>query len=369
MVILIDTIKYFTSKCNNKNGLKAGKVLCMKREQLPAPPAPKMNLRLLEIFARVAEEGTMSRAALRLDMSQAAVSQAITMLEEVLAVKLFDRSVRPPALTLLGKSALKCTTETFLKLRELEDTMRYGASGQVPLLRIAMLDSFTSTAGASVLQQLRNVASEWTVVSGFKATSFQALVDRRSDAIITSDDSAAPEGVEARTILTEAFQLAVPMSHKGDLRDMRKVVADLDFIRYGRDAHMGPGIDAHLRRAGVQPAPRYQFDTTDAALRMVAAGFGWTIITPLIFLKSMVPPKTVRVVPLPGPPLRRNLVVAMRGGESKELLKRIQTAALWSLREVVLPQIATLLPNSVDKFVIPKDADASDKRRKKKALA
>ena len=324
----------------------------LPKDRVPGLASVKLNLRLLEFFSMVAEEGTMSAAAGRLGISQAAVSQGITVLEEALGVQLFDRSVRPPAVTLVGRSALKCTMEILAKLHELEDTMRYAASGRVPLLRIGMLDSFTSTAGAFALQQLKDVASEWTVISGFRATSFQALLERKSDAIITSDDSDVPAGVEAMKILTENFQLAVPMSYKGDLTDMREVVARIDFIRYGRDSHMGAGISAYLRRAGVQPTPRYQFDTTDAVLRMVAAGFGWTIVTPLIFLKSMVPPKTVRVVALPGSNLKRHIVVAMRKGESGEILQRIRQASVQSLREVVLPQIASVLPQCIDHFVI-----------------
>ncbi len=330
----------------------------MKKAKLSGTAPAKVNLRLLEIFAAVAEEKTMSAAAVRLGMSQAGVSQAVTLLEEALGVSLFDRSVRPPALTLLGSSAMRCANEIFAKLRELEDTMRHGASGRVPLLRIGMLDSFTSTAGAAMLEQLKDVASEWTVVSGFKATSLQALVERRSDAIITSEDRAVPDEIDAQPILGEAFMLAVPMRFKGDLGNLRAVASELDFIRYGRDSHMGSVIEGYLKRAGVHPTPRYQFDTTDAALRMVAAGFGWTILTPLIFLKSMVPPRAVRVVPLPGHAIRRTLLVAMRRNESGDILERIRRAALGALRDVVLPQITALSLHGADQFVIPKDGSA-----------
>ncbi len=337
----------------------------MKRAPKPGVSALQINLRLLEIFVRVAEEGTMSAAAERLELSQAAVSQAINSLEEAFSVQLFDRTVRPQALTLLGRTALKCTNEAFGKLRELEDTMRYASSSRVPLLRVGMLNSFTSTAGASMLDQLRDLASEWTVVSGFNATTVKALLERRSDAIITSDDGAVPEAVETRLLLTEPYQLAVPASYKGDVTDLKAVITGLDFIRYGKDAHMVPILDNYLRRSGIQPTPRYQFDTTDAALRMVEAGFGWTIVTPLIFLKSMVPASTVRVVPLPGPPLLRRVVAAMRRGESGEILQRIQDASLWSLREVVLPQIARVLPGSVAEFQIAEAATSARKKRRK----
>ena len=336
----------------------------MKKNQLPGTGSTKVNLRLLEIFAAVAEEGTMSAAALRLAITQAGVSQAVTLLEEALGVTLFDRSVRPPSLTLRGRSALRCSREILAKVRELEDTMRHGTPGRVPLLRIGMLDSFTSTGGAAMLERLEDVASEWTVVSGFKATSLQALVERRSDAIITSEDRVIPDDVAALPILGEAFMLAVPMRYRGNLNDMRSVAADLDFIRYGRDSHMGAVIDGYLTRAGVHPNPRYQFDTTDAALRMVAAGFGWTIMTPLIFLKSMVPSKTVSVVPLPGKPIRRTLIVAMRRSESDGILQSIRRAALGALRDVVQPQITALLPNVGAQFVIPDDGPVKRARKR-----
>jgi DNA-binding transcriptional LysR family regulator len=327
----------------------------MKKRSQNFGALSKVNLRLLEIFARVAEEGSMNAAAEQLGMSQAAVSQGITALEESLGLKLFDRSVRPSVLTLVGASALRLTTEAAGKLRELENLARAGSPGRVPLLRIGMLDSFTATAGVGMLDQLRDVAAEWTVTSGARATSMQALLERRCDAVITSEDRAIPPEVDARQILSEALQLVVPKSHKARIVDLRSVASELDFIRYGRDSNLATVIDEHLERSGVPPKPRYRFDTTDAALRMTAGGFGWTVVTPLVLLKSMVPLDAVRVVRLPGPAMRRTLWVAMRRGENGEILERIRAAALKSLREVVQPQIRRMLPRRADEFVIPKD--------------
>ena len=314
---------------------------------MPSAAPNGVNLRMLEIFLRVAEEGTMSAAAERLGMSQAAVSQAITALEAALTIRLFDRSVRPPALTLPGKLALRYASEIGEKVQEFVEAMRKGGSGRVPLLRIGMLDSFTSTAGASMLEHLRDIATEWTVVSGFKATTIQALLDRRSDVIITSDDSPVPAEVDALPLMTEPFVLAVPESFHGNVVDMKILAAKLDFIRYGRDAHMGPLIDGYLKRAGLDLPSRYQFDTTDAALRMVAGGFGWTIVTPLIVLKSLVQPNTVRVLALPGKPVRRHLILAMRRGEGTATMDRFRSAAISTLKDIVLPRIAVSLPHFV----------------------
>ena len=286
----------------------------------------------------------MTGAAERLGLSQAAVSQTITSLEQLLGVRLFDRAVRPPALTLVGQAAGSKAAELLESAHRFEDEIRFSGMRRVPLLRIGMLDSFASTAGPHVLNALRDAAAEWTVASGYKATRFQALLDRISDIVVTSDETAVPAEVDAQSILSEPFVVVVPASYTGTVSDLRKLEGRLDFIRYGRDAHMGTAIARYLDNAGVAPVRRFQFDTTDAALRMVAGGFGWTIMTPLICIKSMMEPSTVRVLPLPGPPMRRKLIVAVRRGEGAAIAERLRSAAIAALQEFALPRIVLLLP-------------------------
>ncbi len=303
-----------------------------------------VNLRLLEVFLCVIEEGTMTGAAERLGLSQAAVSQTITSLEQLFGVRLFDRSTRPPALTLVGQAAASKAAELLERAHRFEDELRFTSSRRVPLLRIGMLDSFASTAGPHVLNALRDVAAEWTVASGYKATRYQSLLDRISDIVVTSDETPIPAEVEARSILTEPFVLVVPGSFTEKVSSLRKLEGRHEFVRYGRDAHMSSSIARYLEDAGVAPPRRFQFDTTDAALRMVSGGFGWTIMTPLICIKSMMEPSAVRVLPLPGPSMRRKLIVAVRRGEGLEIAQRLRSAAIAALQEFTLPRISLLLP-------------------------
>src|SRR3989344_4082744 len=53
-----------------------------------------MELRQLRYFVRVVEQGSMSRAALDLDVVQSALSQQITRLESELATRLLQRTPR-----------------------------------------------------------------------------------------------------------------------------------------------------------------------------------------------------------------------------------------------------------------------------------
>jgi DNA-binding transcriptional LysR family regulator len=312
----------------------------------------RVNVRLLEVFVRVAQEGSMSAAARRLGISQAAVSQAVTALEEGLAVELFDRSVRPPALTLAGTAVLRPATEAVRRLHDVQDVARNAACGRVPLLRIGMLDSFTSTAGPGTLQRIKDLASEWTVTSGVGATSLQAIDERRCDVIITSDDQPVPDGLITASILQEDFVLALPPGWSGDGCDLAGIAGQLSFIRYGRDSHMGAVIDAYLERVGVRAQTRYQFNTTDALLRMVSAGFGWTLVTPLILLKSLSPEVSVRIAALPSGAFRREIKVVVRRGEGEAILGRVRDAAIATLKEDVRPPLERSYPEIVGSFVI-----------------
>src|SRR5215475_12468873 len=65
-----------------------------------------MDLRHLRTFVTVAEQGTVSKASLRLRIAQPALSRQIKELEEELGLKLFDRLRRRLVLTGEGEQLL-----------------------------------------------------------------------------------------------------------------------------------------------------------------------------------------------------------------------------------------------------------------------
>lgn len=65
-----------------------------------------MNIRQLETFVAIAQLGSFSAAALRLNASQSTISARIQELEQTLGVPLFDRTQRTIRLTLKGRELL-----------------------------------------------------------------------------------------------------------------------------------------------------------------------------------------------------------------------------------------------------------------------
>src|SRR6201999_2572677 len=98
--------------------------------------------------------GSMSAAAQHLGLTQPAVSQAIGHMERTLDVLLFDRSKRPPILTLQGAALLEPASAVVNGLERFDNALRWSANEQLPLLRIGMLNSFAETIGPAVLARL-----------------------------------------------------------------------------------------------------------------------------------------------------------------------------------------------------------------------
>jgi len=307
------------------------------------PSLPAISLRSLEIFVTVANAGSMNAAADMLRSSQPAISQAVTSLEQALGAKLFDRSVRPAALTWAGKVALKHATDIVTGVKRLSEATRAHASEPVPVLRVGMIDSFTASLGAFLIQELRELATKWTVVSGYGPTHLQALFDRTIDVVVTLDEMPKSSEIYHRAILRESFLLAVP-SDWDVSGGLQGIASTRDYISFGRQAYMGSILERYFEREHIRPNQPYQFNTMDAILSMVSAGLGWTMVTPLVVLKSKCDVTKVRLLPLGKRSISRQMSVAMLQSGRTDIVDNIHAASVRALRENIIPELNALLP-------------------------
>jgi len=93
----------------------------------------------------------------------------------------------------------------------------------------------------------------------------------------------------------------------------------LPLIRYTQRHYMGRQIAEHLARERLVAAHRFELDSYHAIMAMVAAGAGWTILTPLGVAHARRFMPEVEVHPLPCAPLTRRIVLTARKGVLGEL--------------------------------------------------
>jgi len=80
----------------------------------------QITLRQLEIFAAICQEGTITRAARRIGLSQAATSQALAELENQLRRRLFDRNGRRIMGNAAGRELLPAAIQVLDRVRDIE---------------------------------------------------------------------------------------------------------------------------------------------------------------------------------------------------------------------------------------------------------
>ncbi|GAA0007664.1 hypothetical protein BRDID11002_76700 [Bradyrhizobium diazoefficiens] len=96
----------------------------------------------LEVFAKTAELGSLSKAAEALRMSNAAASRHLSALEERLAVRLIERNTRRLWLTEAGQELLERSSRVLSELAEAEDIVSDRALSPQGMLRVTSSLSF-----------------------------------------------------------------------------------------------------------------------------------------------------------------------------------------------------------------------------------
>jgi DNA-binding transcriptional LysR family regulator len=275
-----------------------------------AEVSTRVTLWGIEVFLAVAEDRAISAAARRLGVSASAISQQLSGLETALAATLLDRSARPLQLTPAG-AMFRRHAQTILNA-EAEARAELGLRGLAGLttLRLGMIEDFdaevTPRLLASMAVDLKTC--RFLLETGPSHRLLDQLETRSLDIAVTADlttETQTDGWREVHPLLVEPFLAITP---KGQVHH------DLPLIQYTSRHLMGRQIAAHLSRQNLRLAQRFELDSYHAILAMVAAGQGWTILTPLALHHAARFAAQVDAAPLPFEPLSRTLSLSARAG-------------------------------------------------------
>jgi DNA-binding transcriptional LysR family regulator len=166
-----------------------------------------MNLADLEAFVAVAEAGSINRAALRLRLTQPAITRRVQNLEAHLGgAPLLDRTTKPLVLTPGGRRALDYCRQVLRSVEELkENTTEEGRAARE--LRVGTAHSLAEIVLGAPLDELRRrtpglhiqVTSNWT------AKLIEEVSSGELDCAIalTASHHRIPSGLMAKALGTE----------------------------------------------------------------------------------------------------------------------------------------------------------------------
>lgn len=227
-----------------------------------------MNLQDIEAFVAVAETGSVSRAAARLNLTQPAMSRRIQSFEATVGEgMLFNRTVKPAVLTALGGHVLEHCRRVLTAVAELEacTTSAADPAGDLKIGIAHGLGEMVLTAPLEALRQLYprvrlQISSNWSI---------GLIEDVRSGVIdcaigLLTDAHTIPSGLQRIDLGAEEVVI-VSASHQPTKRDgspwRLRDLADEDWILNPS----GCGCRAALIRA---------FDRQQLPMRITAEIFG-----------------------------------------------------------------------------------------------
>jgi DNA-binding transcriptional LysR family regulator len=304
------------------------------------------DLRALEIFLSVCEAGTMAQAARALGLTQPAISQAIAELENRTGTTLFDRSVRPLALTPAGGVMRQRASALLSEARQIGPLLRETERGKLSLVRIGLVDSLVRALSVPIATFLAKRAETVQVQSGLTAAHAGALLTRNLDLFIGVDDMVEIAGLERLELFTEPYILLLPndSDRPETPAELARLASKLPFIRYSARSKTGIDIERHLRRLGLEFPSGLEFDTPFGVTDMVARGQGFAISTPLCLAEAAITPGLVEAVPLPGPKLSRTLTLVARRQEFGSLPRDLTAACKAALAGETMPLLQKFMP-------------------------
>lgn len=255
-----------------------------------------MNLRQIEAFKAVMESGTVTQAALRMHVSQPAVSKLLQMFERASGMQLFTRD----------RGRLAPTSEALLLYEEVErvfqgaDQVRRAAEEIKSLRRgtlsvgvmPAMAAGFAQEVLARLMQSQPDVKVNLQARETVKLT--EQLVMHQIELFCTLANLEHPE-LSPEVVCRAPLVCILPQGHK--LAKQPEIrCKDLRNERFAALTYSSPirrRVDQAFDDAKVAPAYAFESTMATAVCSFVASGLGVSIVNP-IYVGTFSPSVVVR---------------------------------------------------------------------------
>lgn len=244
-----------------------------------------VNLRQVEAFKAVIENGTISRAAEILHISQPAMSKQIAFLELDTGLKLFDRHKGRLAPTENGMRLYNEIDRIFAGLRQVEnavEALRREEQGRISIAVLpALAGSFIQRATTSFLAENANVfctvqsRSSWGIVDW--------IATRKFDVGLVDGGFQNPY-VTLEPLMEIPMACVMPLDHpltaKATIepRDLH----DLPYVSFPHESDVGHRLGSLFEHHKVSPQIVMTANFVLTVCEFVAAGVGVSLVHPLL---------------------------------------------------------------------------------------
>jgi DNA-binding transcriptional LysR family regulator len=269
-----------------------------------------LSMRGLECLVAIVEEGSLTKAAAVLHMSQPALSHQIAAIERELGTPVIERlprGIRPTAAGLVAVAEARIALAAASKV---VTSARGAAAGTSGRIRIACAETMTGWLLAPVLRSWhrRFPAVELDLKEFTSADRMlEVLLAGGADITVAPPPTVTAEHVE--NLGSEEIVVVAAPGHRFEAMDAvpLKELADEPLVHYVRDNGMASWVDRFAaEREVILPRPALRTGSPRTAAQLAAAGMGVAIV-PVSALTPW-PDATVRSF---DPPELRDVIVVV----------------------------------------------------------
>jgi len=270
-----------------------------------------ITLRQLEYFVTVVDEGSFTRAAQILHVTQPGLSHQIQALERDLGGPLLERLPRKVRLTPAGRTALPHARASLAHAERTGSAARRASGVETGELHVGTLFSISVGVlpGALAVWRRRYPELQAHLVE-FRHTEdlIAAMEAGRADVAVGPtppdwDGPASEIGVEEFVIVAAADTDLPTEPPRVRLADL----ADHDWVHFTAQSGLADILDAACEAAGFQPRVSVRTEQSSSALNLVAAGLGIGLVP-----ANVIPPHYEGKLLRPEPAISRPLSVYTR---------------------------------------------------------
>lgn len=276
----------------------------------------KPSLADLRAFVTVAQLQSFAAAAKALHLSQPALSRRISHLEELLGVRLFDRTTRSVALTLLGQRFLaqvgSLVDDLDRSVLSLRDAAQLEAGDVTIGCVFSAVHHFLPPLIGAFREQHPRVLVR--IIEEGADEVLESVKQGEADFALNYIGMQDPE-VEFTALLKEPYVLACPAGHPlAKRRSVRwEELADYPHARVSHASRNRLFIDQALAELPPLPRPICEVRHVSTLIGLVENGMGVAVVPQLTLPRR---PGSVVGVPLEQPAISRTIGMIRRSGRS-----------------------------------------------------
>jgi len=274
----------------------------------------RLTLRNIEIFIAAVEEGSVAAAAKRLATSPSSISQHLSNLEEDLGTTLLDRTRRPLALTPAGVLFRRRAANILTEASRARTELAMFDYTSLTRFSLAVIDDFEPDITPALMASLSADMPECNMVlqTGASHANLNALESRSVDMCIAAEPETRADWMEVYPLLNEPFVLLAPKGVVDTTNPSLPQLMAKPLIRFPENQVVGRMIEARLLAEQLSLPHKFEVDSYQSIMALVAKGAGWAIAPPMCFLRAQRFQSEVDMLPLPFKNLTRRISLFAR---------------------------------------------------------